>query len=178
MPARRCVDCDLNVPLNIVGICPICDGRLLYYAGRNPDDNWEERYYGEGSTPEEQIPSGKPPRGWGPHPENDSATLIYRDDMDSVWIHNDELVRLGYRNLEPFDVVKLNGKHYELTYLDRKTRFWEVERLDFYQWATEAILDLPEYEGPSSDDIVAMIGEDGKQIYFNPNQLEEGEDAA
>lgn len=174
MPARRCVDCDLNVPLNIVGQCPICDSRLLYYAGREPDADWEERYFGQ--LDKEEKAAKRP----SIHPAEDSVTLIYRDDMDSVWVHNDELVRLGYRSLEPFDVVKLNGRYYELTYLDRKTRFWEVEHLDFYKWATEAVDGLPDYEGPSSDDIVWMTGADGRTIYFNPNDVkdEEGEDAA
>lgn len=173
MAARRCVDCDLNVPLNIVGVCPVCESKLIYFANKNPDRDWEERYYGK----KESADKAKPPKDWGPHPEDDSATLVWRDDMDCVLVHNDELVRLGYRSLEPFDVVKLNGKYYELCDFDRKSRFWTVANLDFYAWATQAILPLPEYEGPSSDDIVAMTGPDGTQVYFNPNKQED-EDAA
>ena len=178
MPARRCLDCDLNIPLEVQEtICPICSGRLNYYAAKEPDENWKERV--AGVQEETAAAKADPPKRWGVHPEDDSATLVYRDDMDAVLVHNDELVRLGYRSYEPWDVVRLNGKYYELCDLDRRSRFWTIEPLDFYQWATEAILPIPEYDGPSSDDIVAMYGPEGKQIYFNPNVIApEEEDAA
>jgi len=81
-----------------------------------------------------------------------------------------ELVGLGYNMmlLQADSIVKLNGKYYELQGRDNRLKAWWILPFDFEEWAQKAVRHLPEFDGPSSDDIVAYA-EEGIQVYYNPN---------
>lgn len=69
------------------------------------------------------------------------------------------------------DIVRLNGKYYELGGLSLRGAThgkWWLEPFDFDEWAQQSVRGLPEHTGPSSDDIVAYQ-EGGVQVYYNPN---------
>ena len=63
-----------------------------------------------------------------PH-KHDNAARIYRG-KDRLWVAHIELLQNGYRNLEDFDIVYLNGKFYELQGYAEKPDAWWLEEVD------------------------------------------------
>lgn len=162
MAARHCFACKRNFPLSILGTCPACGEReLTYFTSYKPDEDWEVA----AGRKEESFPDS-------PHPAEDAATIVYRNDMDAVMVHRRDLANLGYVP-EHWDVVKLNGKYYELCDFDKFSGFWTIQRLDYQKWSEEALGDLPvaDHESPADNFLDVEVEYD---VYEEPDDLAEG----
>jgi hypothetical protein len=162
MAARHCFNCKRNFPLSIVGTCPACGERqLTYFTSYRPDADWEVA----AGRKAEEIPQTA-------HAAEDNATLVYRNDIDAVMVHRRDLAALGYIP-EHWDVVKLNGKYYELCDFDPHSGFWTIERLSFEAWAETALGDLPvaDHESPGDTFLDMEVEYD---VYQEPDDLAEG----
>lgn len=64
-----------------------------------------------------------------PH-KHDNAARIYRDKDGRLWVTHTELLQNGYRNLEDFDIIYLNGRFYELQSHVKKPDAWWIEEVE------------------------------------------------
>lgn len=159
MPTYRCEACDVNYPpsekVRLDYKCRKCGEKIEYFTNKTWDEDWRERT----ALPEAEA-SGSP------HPAEDHALVIYRNDSDTIHVFDKDLVNLGYFPADG-DVVKLNGKFYELLGYSRVGKIWWIEPFDFHAMSNE-INELPLHEGGfSSDDIVAL-DHDGKTVWWDP----------
>lgn len=163
MPAYRCSICNINFPPHVpFRVCPSCDEGIDYYTNVIPDTHWQKRLDEARAGIKHDVPTR-------PEPDTDAATVVYDATSDMMKVHHNELVNLHLEDAQSFDIVKLNGKYYELLERDRHSDFWNVQRIDMYALLEDldAALGAP-YEGPSSDDIKQIEFEDGSKIYWDP----------
>lgn len=98
-----------------------------------PDEDWEEKLADNirtnGRSLGEGICASEPPRiAWtAPHPPD--ATLPVTFANERLWIKHDDLLGVGYLNMEPDKVVFVNGAFYELQGYHRPTQSWWVEEI-------------------------------------------------
>jgi hypothetical protein len=128
---------------------------------------------------DEKEPPKEEAATWGIHPAEDSCPVIYDNNHDIVYVQDKDLRALSY-NPEAGDIVKLNGKYYELLGINLRGKMWWVEPFYFTK-ESEEIFALPTQLGPSSDDIIALDHEgktifwDGRNDPFNPRPESDGE---
>lgn len=160
MPSYQCDVCNIHYPPiqrdNLGGKCLKCGGPVEYFTNKASDKDWQERV--NGKEPETPLP-------WGPHPDEDSCTVVYRNDTDTIHVLDKDLRGLGYTP-ESGDVVKLNGKYYELLGYSTAGSMWWLERFNFEK-SKRQIRKLPVFKELSSDDIVALDHDNGT-IYWDP----------
>ncbi len=165
MPAYRCISCDINFPPAqkepLGGQCARCGAVLTYYTNLASHRDWRRRSALAETTKEEPQEEVAP---WGIHPAEDSCPVIYDNNHDVVYVQDKDLRSLGYLP-EAGDVVKLNGKYYELLGINLRGKMWWVEPFYFTK-ESEEIFALPTETGPSSDDIV-VLDHEGKTIYWD-----------
>lgn len=136
MAARYCFKCQHKFPLEVTGICPVCkdeDVKLAYFHYYEPDTTWRS---------DAGLESAPEPLPLSAHPEVDNATVIYRSDLDALIVSRKDLARLGYIP-EWWDIVKLNGKYYELMEYEKETGFWTIRQFNSTDWANTALGDIP-----------------------------------
>lgn len=63
-----------------------------------------------------------------PH-DPDNKARIYEDKDGRLWVTHEELLQCGYRLIEDFDIVYLNGVFYELQAHIRKSDSWWIEEV-------------------------------------------------
>lgn len=68
----------------------------------------------------------------------DNTARIYEDEKGHLFITHEELLQCGYRGLEDFDVVYINGRFYELLAYIRKPKAWWVEEIEIPEAEEEA----------------------------------------
>ncbi len=59
----------------------------------------------------------------------DNYARVY-EKSGVLWVTHEELLACGYRNIEDFDVVFLNGEFYELQGHSDKAGAWWIEPVD------------------------------------------------
>lgn len=124
---------------------------MTFYALRPVDQDWKERV-------EDKIPATV-------HAAEDDAQIIVRDGV--AFVEDSTLRKLGYEILlKAGDVVKLNGKFYELEGRDKKLNVWWITHIDVEKWLRRNIHPLRVTRGPSSDDII-WYDEAGTTVYYN-----------
>ena len=79
-----------------------------------------------------------------------------KNGITVIYIPHQELLELGYANLEDFDVIKANGRYFELQGFDHKAGLWWVEEIvipDQGEDARQGVESLGEggIEGPRGD---------------------------
>jgi hypothetical protein len=165
VPSYRCISCDINFPpaqkANLQGQCAKCGAVLTYYTNLASHRDWRRRSAGGVDI----APSEEEVEQWGPHPADDGCPVIYNNNTDTIHVQDKDLRAIGYLP-ESGDIVKLNGKYYELLGFSLRGKMWWLEPFYFEQTSGEISL-APLHVGPSSDDIVAL-DHDGKTIYWNP----------
>ncbi len=165
MASYRCIACDINFPpaqkSALGGQCSKCGAVLTYYTNLDSHQDWRKRVAGEAvalSEPEVEV------ERWGPHPAEDSCPTIFNNNTDTIHVQDKDLRALGYLPWSG-DIVKLNGKYYELLGFSLRGSLWWIEPFYFTQ-ESQDIFALPTQLGPSSDDIVTLDHE-GKTIYWD-----------
>lgn len=63
-----------------------------------------------------------------PH-DADNKARVYEDKHGHQYVTHEELLLCGYRELEDFDIVYLNGKFYELQAHIPKAGSWWIEEV-------------------------------------------------
>ena len=117
---------------------------------RPADEDWKERV-------EDKIPKTV-------HAAEDDAQIIVRNGQ--AFVEPKTLDKLGYEGLRAGDVVKLNGKYYELEGRDKKFDVWWITYVDVEKWLRRNIHPLRVARGASSDDII-HYDEAGTTVYYN-----------
>lgn len=125
---------------------------MAFYAFRPVDNDWQERVG-------DKVPAGI-------HAAEDAAQVIVRDGQ--VFVQDKTLRALGYEGvlLQAGDIVKLNGKFYELEGRDKKLDVWWITYVDVDAWLRRNVHPLRVARGPSSDDII-WTNTDGVTVYYN-----------
>lgn len=174
--AFKCGTCKLTVPRNVVNPlpayrkCPRCGNRVTFYANLDPDPNWailaKEGWDGEEPEDDEETEETEEPQQIGMLVDGAAQVEIINGEpfVSAKAIH-----ALGNILPQAGDIVRLNGKYYELAGQTRNLDKWWLQPFDFDEWANQAVRGLPEYRGPSSDDIIALDPVNGFQVYYNPN---------
>lgn len=110
----------------------------MFYRGVDHDENYLDRV-------EELKKALEAPdvEFEGVHPKNAEVQVhvMEGDDLPSwLFIAHADLIKVGYQNLEDFDVVRVNGDYYELQGYLEGTGVWWVEEipLDGAEEASEA----------------------------------------
>lgn len=159
MPAFRCSICTINYPPDVgFRVCPNCDEQITYFTNIKPDDEWRKllEMKRAGVNLPERIDA-----------PTDAATVVYNSETDSVMVSHADLIRLGYEP-QTFDVVKLNGKYYEVWEPTGDHNLWVINALDIYDLLTQVDEFTGEpFEGDSSDDIRQVEMEDGTRFYWD-----------
>lgn len=124
---------------------------MEFYAFRPYDNDWQERVG-------DKVPATV-------HAAEDAAQVIVRDGR--AFVQDSTLRKLGYEGilLRAGDIVKLNGKYYELEGKDKKLDVWWITHFDVEAYLRRNIHPLRVTRGPSSDDIIALDGD--PTVYFN-----------
>lgn len=63
-----------------------------------------------------------------PH-DADNTARLYEDKKGNLWVTHEDLLKCGYRLIDDFDIVYLNGKFYELQAHIRKANAWWIEEI-------------------------------------------------
>jgi hypothetical protein len=101
MGAYRCAICAINYRFSYDGKCPACSHTLSWMHDVEP-------------TVDELAAAEKEEGGEVPNllvPNVDQPVTTY-NGLD--WISHEDLVAVGYTNLEPFQVVRIRHRFYEL----------------------------------------------------------------
>lgn len=160
---------EFAVPNSVTNICPVCKGAMAWDDNAEPALNWKflvdriiEENKAEVAAVEEALESKGPekkkaePLADGeyrvatplPIPDAEADVIEYSDQL---WVSHNVLLEAGYRWLESFDVVLINGTYYELQgHVGKGNRrfpggAWWIEEVD-----ENAEVDVPvlENEGP------------------------------
>jgi len=114
MPALRCSFCAYNYPHDLATQkCPVCDQQLALFNDLEPMEDWEEIVH--------NAIKDRP----------NSVAILQLDDPYPQWlfVRHQDLLDLGYENLEDFDVVTINGAKYELQGYLSEAECWWVEEI-------------------------------------------------
>ena len=158
-------------PLNRA--CPRCGNKVSYHTNAQPHPNWKELasepWDGE-TDADEESETYEPADAGGILVDGEAQVEIINGQP---FVAAKAIHALGNIMPQAGDIVRLNGKYYELGGLSMRRptfQMWWLEPFDFDQWAQQSVRSLPEYDGPSSDDIAAYYDPDTKhQVYYNPN---------
>jgi len=80
-----------------------------------------------------------------PH-DADNEARIYEDKRGMLWVTHAELLECGYRGLEDFDIVYLNGTFYELQGHIKESDSWWIEEVSTEE--AEQAQEVAEGESP------------------------------
>lgn len=185
MPSYRCISCDINYPpaqkANLQGQCLKCGAVVTYYTNLTSHRDWRKRASMPNATGGIATEEEPEVERWGPHPAEDGCPVIYNNNTDTIHVQDKDLRAIGYLP-DSGDIVKLNGKYYELLGFSLRGKMWWLEPFYFEQTSGEIAM-APVHKGPSSDDIV-VLDHEGKTIYWDPNKdpfrdlLEDGDPEA
>jgi hypothetical protein len=137
---------------------------LTYYTNLPHNRDWRSRAGKPLTSDTKDEPEKEEVAPWGIHPAEDSCPVIYDNNHDVVYVQDKDLRTLGYLP-EAGDIVKLNGKYYELLGINLRGKMWWIEPF-YFTTESEEIFALPTQVGPSSDDIV-VLDHEGKTIYWD-----------
>ena len=144
---------------------------MRYHVNLAPHEDWEELakepWDGDNPTEDDELPEPEPAGGILVEGEAQVEIINGEPFVAAKTIHT-----LGNITPQPGDIVRLNGKYYELAGLTRNRDKWWLEPFDFEAWAEQSVRSLPEHNGPSSDDIIALDPVNGVQVYYNPHSGE------
>lgn len=109
--------------------CDVCQERVTWYGGIDSDEDYLDRVKELLNPPEIEFE--------GAHPKNAEVEVhVMEGKIDGkdlppwLFITHADLTRVGYKYLEDFDVVRVNGDYYELQgYLENVGTWW-VEPID------------------------------------------------
>jgi len=104
-----------------------------------PDDDWEERV---APTMQEGVVLKESPY---PHPPD--AQVPVSMEYNRLWLNHDDLIEVGYRNLEAGSIVFVGGRFYELQGPS------QISRTSSYRWWVEEV----QTEGAADDLHPAMF---------------------
>jgi len=116
--SSRCARCDLNLPKSYTN-CPVCHTETFEH-----DQTWDQGWTKEA----ERLKKRRFQEATGLIP-NAMATVVEKDGL--LFVAEDYLHRAGY-NPQDLDVVKINGKFYELVGRvgDDEITGWWLEPVD------------------------------------------------
>lgn len=126
MAAKRCGVCNINYPTDTKpDRCRVCGGDLLPRHAEEPDENWHDMVVRK---------LREPKIVWeGAHPQTDALISVLEvpisGEQTLTFIPHQELLDIGYLSLEDFDVVRVNGKFYELQGYNGPVEAWWVEEI-------------------------------------------------
>lgn len=124
---------------------------MEFFAFRAPHADWQIRVG-------DKVPASV-------HAAEDAAQVIVKDG--ETFVQAKTLRDLGYDMLlMAGDIVKLNGKYYELEGRDKKLDIWWISYVDVERWLRRNVHPLRVAKGPSSDDII-HYDEAGTTVYYN-----------
>lgn len=126
MPAHRCSLCAINYPYyKDLKLCDICGEKTVFFYDLFPSPDWVERVQAEKKQPVVEWVDG--------HPVQKEPCTISTASLGGtpvIWIPHGDLLDMGYRHLEDFDVVYVNGLYWELQAFYRGIGCWWVEGID------------------------------------------------
>lgn len=155
MSARRCSDCGISYPsVYAYTRCKVCE-QITDYVGDDPDPDWEDTVALEKAFRERERRAQT-----GDMTIPNVTTVIASVETGQEFVTHRALLFGGYRHLETFDVVKLNGKYYELqghvvkgyedepdAALDCTGGVWWIEEIDPAEYFKDVpVLGPEEYE--------------------------------
>lgn len=149
MAGRRCSTCGVSYPSYPAGRfnkCLICGDGTDYFTNIEPDEDWEWTVEMSKKADLEKMEK-QAVLLILPIP-NIKATITEYDGR--LWVPHQELIAGGYRNLEDFDIVMVEGTYYELQgHVGRYSRSvpggaWWVEIVDLPEVTDEMLADFLE----------------------------------
>lgn len=107
MGTYKCIRCQVAYPLvefyDEVKRCYIC-GHLLTLFARIPHDiDWDAKVRSLG---------GQVPYDYGIHPA--TAIIPIEVNENGLWVQKADLEKVGYTQVDDFDIIRINGRYYEL----------------------------------------------------------------
>lgn len=148
MAAKRCGVCNINYPMDTKpDRCRSCGGDLLIRHNEEPDKDWHDLVIHKLRHPQIE---------WeGAHPKTDALVSVLNVPLAGgetvTFIPHQELIDMGYMSLEDFDIVRVNGRFFELQGFNEPVEAWWVEEIQ-----------LPEEESDTGQSLEAM-GEGGSE---------------
>ena len=116
---KRCSQCGVNYPHDVpFEHCPRCDTIVDDWEDDEVTPDWEDNVF---------IQIINEPETTDTHPVNNIVHILTLDAPAPPWnfVAHEDLLNMGYRNLEDFDIVRLNGTYYELEgYLEGADCWW------------------------------------------------------
>ena len=105
--------------------CRSCGGDLLIRHNEEPDENWHDLVIHKLRHPQVE---------WeGAHPKTDALISVLEVPITGneivTFIPHQELLDMGYVNLEDFDIVRVNGRYFELQGYNGPVEAWWVEEI-------------------------------------------------
>lgn len=108
MAAKRCSTCGIDYP-TYESICRVCDDELSYFSNVDPDPNWRQL-----SDDAKKEAEGGDYSLRTPIPVPNCLRCDVVEYEERLWIAHQHLLREGYALIEPFQVVQVKGRFYEL----------------------------------------------------------------
>lgn len=121
---KRCSQCGVNYPFDVpFEHCPRCDTVVDDWEDDEITPDWEDNVF---------IKIINEPETTDGHPTNNIVHILTLDPPAPPWnfVANEDLLTIGYVDLEDFDIVRLNGTYYELQAYLKGADCWWVESIN------------------------------------------------
>jgi len=146
----RCGLCEINYPRDYKSDrCPVCAFKLRYRHELRPDLNWQLQAQRRWDLRNRKITWDITGHPIAPTPV--TIVSLHQGDKAYQFIPHGELLDAGYRNLEDFDVVRVNAGYYELQGYNNETHSWWVERVGDYT-ELELPVEVVDEDEPADDE--------------------------
>jgi hypothetical protein len=110
--ARRCSTCGITYPTT-VWVCLVCEEETWFASDMKPDGDWKDEVAAQKDALSDYLDETQLYRGDREEemPDIEASVIAYKD---LLWVPHQQLLFGGYRHLEDFNIVLLNGVYYEL----------------------------------------------------------------
>lgn len=114
--AMRCSICGISYPPQITQcLVPDCSGQLWPQHVDGPDEDWQEQVAAKAGIPLLYSTA---------HPPNAGCEI--REYRGHLFVKHDDLLRVGYINLEAGRIVLLHERFFELAGYSQSTGYWWI----------------------------------------------------
>lgn len=117
MGTYKCIRCQIAYPLveffDEIKRCYVCGHLLTLYTRISHNEDWDDKVRKLG---------GQVPYDYGVHPATAIVPIEVNDN--GLWVLKQDLEKVGYTDIDDFDIIRINGKYYEL--LGETTEKWWI----------------------------------------------------
>lgn len=121
----RCSICNINYPPTLPEgtPCAVCDGKMDPMYETAPHQDWERRVKDllELIESRSEMDNGMP---------NATAKIRKQRRSKTYWVKKSDLLAAGYLNIVSLQIVRINGKYYEIQGFDSTKQEYWVEEIE------------------------------------------------